>query len=167
MSVLDCIEEIEIKQIKRLFFVEDPIRLCRLEYPGHKNGCPSIGRNKKCPPYAKRLEKKYDLTKSCWFIYLKLNIQKQEKRMVKLHPTWSKKQARCLLYWQPTAKKELIKKCELYKYRISLGYELIPEAMGLHVFETAHNMGLSLERDYSKQKYIYKIAFLGELKCQH
>ena len=165
MELIDCIEEKEIKEIKRLFFVKNPINLCKLPYPGHKNGCPNVGKSQQCPPHVIRLEKKYDLTKPCYFVYIKFNIKKQEKRMLKLNPGWTKKQARCLLYWQPCVKKELKKLGEFYTFRKNKSYELIPEAMGLHVFETAQHIGINLERNYSEQKYIYKIAFMGVLNA--
>ena len=165
MSVIDCIEDKGIKKLGRLFFVESPIDLCKLPYPGHKKGCPSIGNSILCPPHAERIKKKYNLKEPTYFIYIKFNIKNQEMRMLKLHPDWTKKQARCLLYWQNTIKKELIKLCKFYtNHRSNLNYELIPEAMGLHVFETAHYVNIPLERDYDKMKYIYKIAFIGELK---
>jgi len=167
MSVIDFIEEIELITLKRLYHVESPISLCRLPYPGHREGCPNVGRSHSCPPYSIRLGMKYDLKKPCYFVYVKFNIKKQEVRMLKLHPNWTKKQARCLLYWQNVVRRELKEKAEFYAYRPGLGYELIPEAMGLHVFETALYHGIKIERNYSKQKYIYKIAFIGELRCQH
>lgn len=181
--MIDCIEEEGIKKIKKLFFVENPINLCKLPYPGHKKGCPNVGKSKNCPPNSVRLEKKYDLSAPCYFVYVKFNVEKQEKRMMEVNPGWTKKQARCLLYWQKTVVRKLIENCN--KIIIKLGnsgvdqegkfftntgkekhlcFELIPEAMGLHVFETAHYAGIPLERNYSKQKYIYKIAFMGILK---
>ena len=41
-------------------------------------------------------------------------------------------------------------------------YELIPEAMGLQVFETMECHGIKLEKH--PENYVYKIAFIGVLK---
>jgi len=183
-ELIDCIEGKGIKEIKRLFFVINSINLCKLPYPGHKNGCPNVGKSQQCPPNSIRLEKKYNLSAHCYFVYIKFNIEKQEKRMLKLHPKWTKKQARCLLFWQPSIKKILEEMCQDIILQLGssgvdqkgnfytntgeekhLCYELIPEAMGLHVFTTAHNIGIPSKRNYSKQTYIYKIAFIGELNA--
>ena len=162
-EIIDLIEDHGIIELKRLFFVSDPVKLCKLSYPGHKKGCPNVGKSKNCPPLCKRLEKKYDLDKPCFLVYVKFNLKKQEKRMLKLHPGWTIKQARCNLYWQKSVKKILKNEIADSDYNIfGMGYELIPEAMGLHVFETAHYHNIPVQRII--QDYVYKIAFMGKLK---
>lgn len=173
------IEEIKIIQPKKLFFIDKPIELCRLPYPGHKNGCPNIIKNtnlgiseyKKnidCPPFAIGLKDRYDLSKIYFLCYVKFNLKKQKEKMKLLHPEWSDKKCKCLFYWQKSCIKELKKKCNTFvrgsfppndKY---FGYELIPEAMGLDVFKTMKNCGIELERN--PENYVYKIAFIGVLK---
>jgi len=185
-----CIEELKVKQLKRLFFVSDASKLCKLRYPRHKNGCPNIIENlhhdstypkhPECPPYAMNLNKKYDLSKPSFFCYAKFNIEKQAKNMKKKHPEWTELQCRCCYYWQKSVKKTLREKCQDFSLRYSasgrdegklfveagkqkrLFFELVPEAMGLHVFKTAADIGIFLERN--PQNYVYKIAFMGVLK---
>jgi predicted metal-binding protein len=162
------IEEIKIMKLEKLFFVENPIKLCRLPYPGHKKGCPNIGKNKDCPPYAQRLSEIYNLfSQDKYFCYVKFNLKKQKEKMKLKHPNWSDRQCKCLLYWQKSVVKELRKKCNeftifLYPDNGIFDYELIPEAMGLHVFETMEYHGIKLERN--PENYVYKIAFIGVLK---
>lgn len=176
------IEEIKIIHLRKLFFIENPIDLCKLKYSGHPNGCPNIihnlnilKTNKKpklsCPPFAKRLSEKYDLfNQDKYFCYVKFNLKKQKERMKLLHPNWTDKQCRCLLYWQKSVVKILEKKClsfvlfakNIIESKEKYNYELIPEAMGLNVFETAAYHNIILERN--PQNYVYKIAFIGVLK---
>lgn len=173
------VEEIKIIHLRKLFFIENPIDLCKLKYPGHPNGCPNIVNNLKkgnkpklsCPPFAKRLSEKYDLfNQDKYFCYVKFNLKKQKEKMKLLHPEWTDKKCGCLLYWQKSVVKELKKKClsfilfakNIFKAKEKYEYELIPEAMGLDVFETAAYYDVILERN--PQNYVYKIAFIGVLK---
>jgi hypothetical protein len=169
------IEDIAIIKPDKLFFVVNPVDLCRLPYPGHKKGCPNIGRPG-CPPDCDRLEKKYNLSKLYFLCYVKFNLKKQKEKMRELHPGWSEKQCKCLLYWQKSVVKELRGKAELFcidrsqyvnycgkiEPMIEYQYELIPEAMGLHVFETMKYHGIKLERN--PEDYVYKVAFIGVLR---
>ena len=181
-QVKDLIEEQKIIQTRRLFFVSCPSKLCSLPYPGHPKGCPNIiknidhkipltKKNKNCPPFASRIEDKYDLQKPYFLAYVKFNIKLQKQRMKSAHADWTDKQCKCLLYWQGTVKKALKEYCDYYMkeglktYYLILDptdYELIPEAMGLQVFETMECHGIKLEKH--PENYVYKIAFIGVLK---
>ena len=170
------IEKIDIIKLNDLFFYDNPIELCGLSYPNHPKGCPNIGKNKNCPPFADRLEDVYDLDKSYYFCYVKFNIKKQKERMKSLHPEWSDKKCKCLLYWQKSVVKELricsgvfCAKKNVYSWYydtpellFEYKYKLVPEAMGLDVFRTAKHHGIILERN--PENYVYKIAFIGVLK---
>ena len=175
----EFIEDTGFLKLKQLFFVCNPVKLCRLSYPGHPKGCPNIiknynssvpgyKKNIKCPPFILKLDEKYNLKLDKYFVYVKFNIKKQKEKMK-------------LLYWQKSVVKRLKEKCNNFlitfgstgkdkngKYYTETGkekhlyFELIPEAMGLHVFETAAYHGLILEKN--PENYIYKIAFIGVLK---
>jgi len=163
-EIKDLIEDYGIIELKKLFFVECPIKLCQLPYPGHKNGCPNVGKSKSCPPFVKRIEEKYNIIdKPCYFVYVKFNLKKQEERMLKIHSEWTVKQARCNLYWQKSVKKIIKNEIIHFDYkRYNMSFEMIPEAMGMHVFETAHYHNIPLPRII--KNYVYKVAFMGELK---
>lgn len=175
----EFIEDTGYFKLKQLFFIHDPIKLCKLPYPGHPNGCPNIiknldlgipgyKKNTKCPPFALKLDEKYNLKLDKYLVYVKFNIKKQKEKMKLLHPEWSNRQCKCLLYWQKSVVKELRKEsCNFVNHRYietqnDYNFELIPEAMGLHVFETAEYHGIKLEKH--PENYIYKITFIGVLK---
>jgi hypothetical protein len=180
----DFIEKKGIIDLEEIFFIEKPIELCKLSYPGHKKGCPNIVKNldrkipyykkcKNCPPYAKRLSEKYYLFfNNTYLIYVKFNLKKQVEKMKSLYPNWSYKQCKCLLYWQKPVVKILKQKVEWFIEEIKMeddkeidykyDYELIPEAMGLNVFKTMKYYDIILERN--PQNCVYKVAFVGVLK---
>lgn len=175
-QVKDFIEEVEMIEVKKLFFISNPRKLCSLPYPSHPKGCPNIvnntnpltiHKNYKCPPFAQRLKDKYDLSYPSYLIYIKFNLKKQKERMKSIHPEWTDKQCKCLLYWQNSVKKILEKEARHFAYGFTYSkycrdYELIPEAMGLNVFESMKYHGIILERN--PENYVYKIAFVGILK---
>lgn len=72
--------------------------------------------------------------------------------MKKLHPNWSDRQARCLLYWQGSVRKKL--KEEARAFIDSQDKELIlietPKANGVNVFKTCENVNIILERNPKK-----------------
>jgi hypothetical protein len=160
---------IEIIKLKKIFFVNDPSALCRLPYPGHPKGCPNWNRSPNCPPKAQRIEEEYDLSKASYFVIQPFDIASQKEKMKALHPNWSDKKCACCLYWQNGVRKKLTVGVYAFKQKLyaanwgySFDYELIPEAMGIDVFETAHYHGLSIERN--PQNILYKIAFVGGFK---
>ena len=167
------IDLIKTIKLNNLWIHNDPGKLCQLPYPGHPQGCPNFNKSPSCPPHAPKLETKYKLTKDMHFVLLKYNIKKQEEKIQKLHPTWSKKHCRCCLYWQSGVRKKLKEECSIFlleTYGLDLwtlgenqySYELIPEALGVNVFTTAKHHGYILERN--PKIYLYKIAFIGMLK---
>lgn len=162
-----------IKKLEKLFFIDNPGELCRLPYSNHPKGCPMFGTRPECPPAAPRIENKYDLSKPCFFIIQPFAIMYHKAKMKQLHKNWTDRQCVNPLYWQNTVRKELKNQVEAFMFQtygidlwsengIRAGYELIPEAMGLNVFETALYHGIQIERN--PQGLIYKIAFVGILK---
>lgn len=152
------------KRIKELIVKEVVRDWCRLPYPGHLNGCPNFGKSEQCPPKVKMVYDIFDINKPMWFIYIKFNLEEHSKKMKLLHPNWSEKQCRCCLYWQNKVRKQLKEDCikfmkALYKCNISYICTLIPEAMGVNVFETANMIGIPVRSE--AWPIIYKIALIG------
>jgi predicted metal-binding protein len=162
-------DEIKIIELKKLFLVDDPGRLCILPYPDHPKGCPNFGRSESCPPHTLKLGDKYDLTKPNYFIVKPFDLAAQKTRMKNLHPEWSEKQCACCLFWQNGVRSKLKSECqrfvnekENFNFKDYFDYRLIHEAMGLDVFKTAVEHGIPIERN--PQNMVYKIAFVGVLK---
>lgn len=105
MSGIDPFEEygwIEVNPV----FDNKVIALCLRSYPRHKNGCPNYGNKDICPPNAPILKRYIDPDQEVYAIFNRFEFGEHVDRMYKLHPTWSKRQAECCLYWQGTARKQ-------------------------------------------------------------
>jgi len=62
------------------------------------------------------------------------------------HPDWSKRQLRCVLYWQGTARAELKRRIEAALHAMpGTRAETSPEAMGVNVTATLAAEGIKLE----------------------
>jgi predicted metal-binding protein len=144
--------------------VQEAVRdWCMKPYPGHPRGCPNYGRRGCCPPAAPMLGEFFDLSKSVCFVIAKFDLAEHAADMRRRHPHLSERQARCCLYWQNRVRKELRK--ATCKLMVHSGYSAItdiPEAMGLNLFRTMHNLGFKLERN--PKQYVHKIAMLGATK---
>jgi len=133
---------------------------CTLPYPGHPKGCPNFGISDTCPPKVKTVSEIFDLEKQHWFAVVEFNLKNHADRMKMLHPAWSQKQCTCCLYWQNGVRKQLRKLCDDFIFNKSfLHYTLIPEAMGVNVFQTARRYGVTLTKDITDK--LYKIALIG------
>ena len=136
---------------------------CKFPYPGHPNGCPNFGKSKTCPPKVGIVTEIFDLGKPHWFAVMEFDIAYHADRMKNLHPQWSEKQCRCCLYWQNTVRKNLRIMCDDFiGSKNFYAYTLIPEAMGVNVFRTAHRVGVMLRRVIVHK--LYKIALIGSTK---
>ena len=81
-------------------------KLCVLPYPNHPKGCPNFNKKEGCPPNTPLWD---SIIKPPYYLfYQQFDLQKQEQRMLKRHPRWSKRQARCCLYWQRKVVKSLL-----------------------------------------------------------
>lgn len=148
------------------YLIRTPADYCQLPYPGHRKGCPMFGTRDCCPPRAKRLDEVYDIYNYSGLSYVAFNLEWYAKEMKNEHPNWTEKQCKCCLYWQGSVRKVLKNFCEKVIKEMRAGdfsYEMIPEAMGLDVFKTMANLDIILERN--PQKVVYKVAFIGRLKC--
>lgn len=107
--------------------------LCIAKYPGHPAGCPNYGQKEGCPP-CPLINEILDSNKPVYVIWTDFKIGEHAKRMWKKHPEWTTRQAYCLLYWQPQARK--IHREEIKKYQKKYGFEKIissPEAHGVSI----------------------------------
>lgn len=136
-----------IYKIDRLVINNSVGDWCLLPYPGHKKGCPNYGKADRCPPQSPMVGDHFDLSKPLWFIHSEFDLSGHEERMKDKHPEWSKRQCRCVLYWQPKSRKQL--KQRVKEAKPLLGFNEVattPEAMGINVYATARLAGLTLER---------------------
>ncbi len=91
--------------------VDENVRaLCVKPYPLHKNGCPNFNKKDGCPPSAELIQNVIDLEQDVYIIYNKYNFKDHVNKMKVKHPDWSKRQLRCCLYWQGSARKNLKQK---------------------------------------------------------
>ena len=134
---------------------------CKLPYPGHPKGCPNYGKSDVCPPKVCFVSEFIDLNMDHYFVVEKFDLGSFAKSMKEKHPHWSDKQCKCCLYWQNGVRKRLKSKCSTFiQDRPGYIYTLIPEAMGVNVFQTAHRHNLMISR--KNPIVVYKIALVGK-----
>jgi hypothetical protein len=153
---------------------------CSLPYPGHKKGCPNFAKGcTKIPDWKDVFDPQLGeqsnssgtdwITHKWYAVIEEFDLEKHAEKMKLKHPTWSKKQRECVLYWQPTVKMKLRAKAEKYKKQLSTrpdGFCFdwacsiveIPESRGVNVFGTMAKAGIIL---YKNPKIVRKIALIG------
>ena len=147
---------------KEVFPIIDPsVRLlCCRPYPGHPKGCPNFNHRANCPPRAPAWNEVFDVTRPTYCIVNRFDLAEHVERMKALHPGWSLRQLECCLYWQGTARKDLrVGIVEFKKSHPDYIVEECPEAMGVNVTETVHQVGVLLE--WPPKKYVYHVALAG------
>ena len=133
---------------------------CVLPYPDHPKGCPNFAKKKTCPPNAPNFLEYIDVCKSLWLIAVEFDLATHMARMKERHPHWSDRQARCLLYWQPSVNKRLNNLVAQFRWEYPDTISTVcPEAMGVQVIETAQKLGLNIQP--KPQNKIYKVAIAG------
>jgi predicted metal-binding protein len=96
-----------------VIFTRKTRKWCRLPYPGHRSGCPNVGKSDTCPlacGYREEVMEKYNIFT---LVYATFDFKTYKKMRKKQHPEWSEKQVKNVLYWQGSVKKllkEYIKK---------------------------------------------------------
>lgn len=85
-----------------LYFTERTRDWCKLPYDGHKKGCPNHCNSDTCPP---NVEYKPKLPDKLKILVCKFDMKKYVNSMSMLHPDWTEKQLRCVLWWQGSIKK--------------------------------------------------------------
>lgn len=164
--IVKNLTKIKILRVKRnsIIFTPKTHIWCTLPYPDHKNGCPNYNKNPLCPPNTKIMEKHLENYRVFYLIYAIFNIFEYKNYMLKKHPDWSDRKAKCLLYWQKSIKK-LLKKYILdlflnnndysfYLFNSGSGGKMnnfkqekiySMEAAGINVIQTLINNGIEIE----------------------
>lgn len=114
--------------------------LCVKPYPGHPKGCPNFGRCDRCPPQAPFFDEVFDLDRPVFAVINEFNFGDHVTKMLMLkkkNGKWrTEKEARCVLYWQGGARKQLeMKVSALLKEDCARGMvsTWCPEGMGVDV----------------------------------
>lgn len=127
----------------------------------HPKGCPKYNSGAfDCPERSPLIEDYLCLDKNMWFIMAKFDIKTDSEYMKRLHPDWSEKTARCVLYWQNSVNRQLIEACRKFIGFKSLVYTLRPEGMGVHVYKSVKELNIPIETRFEKviDKTIHRIA---------
>ncbi|KKN71393.1 hypothetical protein LCGC14_0421150 [marine sediment metagenome] len=136
--------------------------LCQQPYSNHPKGCPNYGRRLTCPPQAKLWSEICDLGTATWVFWTRFDLGTHRERMKARHPSWSRRQLDCCLYWQGTARKPLREFIQVSLSQVSgLFLTMCPEAMGINVTQTMRKIGIELE--WPPEKWTYQVAMGGWL----
>ena len=137
--------------------------LCGKKYPNHPKGCPNLGKRKDCPPFAPKIEDVLDLSKPVYAVYNVFLFGEHVARMKENHPEWTDRQAKCCLYWQSKARKQLMAKIVDFKEQFPKLYIVKnPEACGVDLTSTMRSAGIRLE--WPPEKLTYQIVLAGTQK---
>jgi len=133
---------------------------CKLPYPGHPHGCPNYEKRSVCPPQAPRIEHWLDLSQPHWLVMVRFDLATFALGMKQKHPGWSEKQCRCLLYWQSGLRAKLLTTCKRFQQaHPGSVLTLLPEAMGVHVMNTARKLNVPIRPRL--RDVVYKVALVG------
>ena len=136
-----------IYPVRRLVISKKVGEWCRIPYPGHLKGCPNYGKAERCPPQAPSVGDYFDLSHQLYLVHSLFSLSRHQDRMKALHPLWTDRQCRCVLYWQPKSRKTLKERVASALHQLALNAStMVPEAMGVNVYATAYLSGLVLER---------------------
>lgn len=127
---------------------------CTLPYPNHKRGCPNFPKCIDDYPDWLSIVSGYH-----WIAVLeRFDLKEQERRMLRKHPRWSTRQARCVLYWQNGVRKRLRESCREIMEDGDILIE-IPEACGVNVFATLAKAGVHLK---ANPDLVIKMMLVGK-----
>lgn len=133
---------------------------CRSPYPGHPRGCPKYGK-KGCPPKVPFLSEVLDLERPLYLAFSRFSLQKHVRKLKRKHPDWSRRQLRCVLYWQGTSRKQMRERAR--ECQRETGADVVldcPEALGVNVYVTCALNGLKLEK-IKNLKVCRHVALVG------
>ena len=116
---------------------------------------------KTCPPQAPMF---YELIEPPYYLVIReFNLEAQEKRMKDRHPEWSRRQARCCLYWQRGFMKRIMQEARQFLWQFPEGRILErPEANCVNLFSTCRIHGIKLEPN--PQQVVRKMVMVGKRK---
>lgn len=133
---------------------------CKLPYPDHSKGCPNYGKRGSCPPSAPLIHNFIDTSRGMTMVIVEFNLSQHVSDMLKLHPEWSDRQARCCLYWQGRVRKELHRAMsQIIESTAGLKGTDSPEAMGIQVIKTVKNLGFPISP--RPKERAYKVGLIG------
>lgn len=126
---------------------------CKAPYPKHPKGCPNAcGRcwGKDGTKPMRLLTDVIAPDSPVYVVYNEYAVDARERELAALHPEWTRKQCRCLLYWQGTARKELDRKIEMAKRLLAVrgfrpDFVTDGEHNGVNVYATMRKCGLKLD----------------------
>ena len=151
-----------IKEVNNIIYIKDINRLCQLPYPGHKKGCPNYNKKESCPPNNQRFDEMYNVDKTIWMVALQFDLKAHMDKLRLVHPNWSDRQLRCVLYWQSKLRKML--RSEVNKFledKPDLSVDYSPERREINVCKMMEAYGIPLEWNGSK---VWQVAFIGKLR---
>jgi hypothetical protein len=124
---------------------------CSLPYPGHKKGCPKFPQ---CPQeHIDFLDIKDQYQ---WFaVIASFDLKSHSDRMQARHIGWSRRQARCVLYWQAGVVRQL--KAKAYSFKADIVLDC-PEASGINLFVTMAKVGVNLKPNPDE---VRKVVLIG------
>jgi predicted metal-binding protein len=157
---------IKAKEIAResIHFTPKTFLWCTLPYPDHPKGCPNYDKNPLCPPHSSLMHSKLNGFRYFYLVYGKFQLKRYIEQMRERHPTWSHRQASCVLYWQGSVKKHLKNRLKqiaqantdirFYLFSSGSGFKekifgqskiYSMEAAGIDVFRTLKANGIAFE----------------------
>lgn len=119
---------------------------CQIPYPGHLKGCPNYGR-KGCPPDASFITDVMDLRRPVYIAFSEFNLSAHMGKMKYIHPNWTERQLRNVLYWQGTSRKQMRQRAKIAQFYGGGDVVLTcPEAHGVNVYATCFYSGLKIQK---------------------
>jgi len=147
-------------EIKKLVIDLSVRGLCVKPYPNHPKGCPNFHVKSGCPPTCKKISETIDLSKPVYVIFNIFDFASHIAKMKEKHPSWTDRQLRCCLCWQPKARKQL--RAEIREFlRKHRDYIIIstPEAQGVNIAASMASIGHILE--WPPETKTYQVALAG------
>lgn len=133
---------------------------CQLPYPGHPNGCPNHGKKSHCPPFAPMCYDFFDFNRRCWFLITDFDFASYIEAMQTIHPSWSERRLRCVLYWQGQIRATQRQQIANFKRENpGIVFTQLPEAMHINVLLTLLHLKIAFET--KPKKRVLKIALVG------
>lgn len=109
---------------------------CAMPYDGHRAGCPNCSG---CHLFGPEIPV-YSRMVLCWSNF---DLDAHSRNMKHLHPTWTDRQCRNLLYWQKSVRSQLLE----YAKRNFPGADYIQgaEGRGVNYYRTMSSIGINLD----------------------
>jgi len=134
-----------ILKVKKLIVTPKAFGWCTLPYPGHPKGCPNAyGR---CSGKRHLFTDLVDTAKPIYIVYNEFNVRRHARKMKRLHPDWTTRQCRNLLYWQSRSFSGLEKRIEeaMKILKPKPNFVSSGEGQGVNVYATCRHSGLILD----------------------